>query len=318
MRPPARTAVARMPSRRPRAARIVRWQSPGGRCLRTAWSAIVWEAFKWLFGDPWRLADVLGTGLGYVHDPPFRAAPGERPQLPHLWDIARRAGGAVPAQRGHDPRVSTSWRPRSTRGVRRCIGFALGTPHRHRARVDLRALPTRRAGASCRGSSPARRCRSWRSRRCSSSRFGVGAWSSVVIIATYLTFFPVTIAMMRGLRSPDPRAIELMRSYAASRWAIYWKVRLPASVPYLFTALKIAATASVVGAIIGEGPGGIKDGLGRAIIIYNQQYITGPESCGRRSSSPALTGHRVLRARAGGGGGHAAADGGRSSADRWT
>ena len=67
--------------------------------------------------------------------------------------------------------------------------------------------------------------------------------ASVVVIATYLTFFPVTIAMIRGLRSPDPRALELMRSYAAARWAIYRKVRLPASLPYLFTALKIAATA---------------------------------------------------------------------------
>jgi NitT/TauT family transport system permease protein len=101
--------------------------------------------------------------------------------------------------------------------------------------------------------------------------------TSVAIIATYLTFFPVTIAMIRGLRSPDPRALELMRSYAASRWDVYWKVRLPASLPYLFTALKIAATASIVGAIIGEGPGGIPDGLGRAIINFNQYYITGPE-----------------------------------------
>ncbi len=101
--------------------------------------------------------------------------------------------------------------------------------------------------------------------------------TSVVIIATYLTFFPVTIAMIRGLRSPDPRALELMRSYAATRLDTYRKVRLPASVPYLFTALKIAATASIVGAIIGEGPGGIPNGLGRAIINFNQQYITAPE-----------------------------------------
>jgi NitT/TauT family transport system permease protein len=106
--------------------------------------------------------------------------------------------------------------------------------------------------------------------------FGRGL-TSVVIIATYLTFFPVTIAVMRGLRSPDPRAVELMRSYAASRWDVYRKVRLPASVPYLFTALKIAAAASVVGTIIGEGPGGVPQGLGRAILNFNQQYITGPE-----------------------------------------
>jgi NitT/TauT family transport system permease protein len=106
--------------------------------------------------------------------------------------------------------------------------------------------------------------------------FGTGL-GSVVIIAAYLTFFPVTITVTRGLRSPDPRALELMRSYAASKWAIYRNVRLPASVPYLFTALKIAAAASIVGTIIGEGPGGGLQGLGRAILTFNQQYITGPE-----------------------------------------
>jgi NitT/TauT family transport system permease protein len=98
-----------------------------------------------------------------------------------------------------------------------------------------------------------------------------------VIIATYLSFYPVTIAMLRGLRSPDPRALELMRSYAASRWAVLWKVRFPASLPYLFTALKITATASIVGAIVGEGPGGIQAGLGRAILFFAQQYTVSPE-----------------------------------------
>ena len=99
---------------------------------------------------------------------------------------------------------------------------------------------------------------------------------SVVVIATYLTFFPVTIAMIRGLRSFDPRALELMRSYGASKTGIYTKLRLPASLPYLFTALKIAATASIVGAIIGEDTGGIEEGLGRVIMTFNQYYITGP------------------------------------------
>ena len=67
-----------------------------------------------------------------------------------------------------------------------------------------------------------------------------------------------------------------MRSYAASRWAILWKVRFPASLPYLFTALKITATASIVGAIVGEGPGGIQAGLGRAILFFAQQYTVAP------------------------------------------
>ena len=107
----------------------------------------------------------------------------------------------------------------------------------------------------------------------------------MVIIATYLSFYPVTIAMLRGLRSPDPRALELMRSYAAGRWAVLWKVRFPASLPYLFTALKITATASIVGAIVGEGPGGIQAGLGRAILFFAQQYTVARKSCGARSCS---------------------------------
>ena len=100
---------------------------------------------------------------------------------------------------------------------------------------------------------------------------------SVVIIATYLSFFPVTIAMLRGLRSPDPRALELMRSYAASRRAVLWKVRFPASLPYLFTAMKITATAAIVGAIVGEGAGSLDAGLGRALVFFSSSYTVAPE-----------------------------------------
>ena len=83
------------------------------------------------------------------------------------------------------------------------------------------------------------------------------------------------------------RAHALVRGVEA---ATFWKVRLPASVPYLFTALKIAAVASIVGAIIGEGPGGVKNGLGRAIVVYFQQYITGPEKLWATIIAAALTG----------------------------
>ena len=92
-----------------------------------------------------------------------------------------------------------------------------------------------------------------------------------------MTFFPVTIAGIRGLTSPDPRALDLMRSYAAGARSVLWKVRFPAALPYFFTAFKIAATASVVGAIVGEEPTGIRGGLGRAILQFNEQYISGPE-----------------------------------------
>jgi NitT/TauT family transport system permease protein len=103
-------------------------------------------------------------------------------------------------------------------------------------------------------------------------------WQSVAVIAAYLTFFPVTINTLRGLQSADPRAHELLRSYAASRSQVLWKLRVPASMPYLFSALKVSATASVVGAIIGELPSSIQDGLGGAILNFNQYYSLQPQN----------------------------------------
>jgi NitT/TauT family transport system permease protein len=105
---------------------------------------------------------------------------------------------------------------------------------------------------------------------------GLKDWGAVSVIAAYLTFFPVTINTMRGLTSVDPRAVELMRSYAASSWRVLWKLRVPAALPFIFAALKIAAPASVVGAIIGELPASIQNGLGGAILNFNQYYITAP------------------------------------------
>ena len=105
---------------------------------------------------------------------------------------------------------------------------------------------------------------------------GIQGWKSVAILAAYLTFFPVAINTLRGLKSPDPRAVELMDSYAAGRWSVLWRLRVPAALPYIFTALKISATASVIGAIIGETPASIQDGLGGAIVNFNQYYSLEP------------------------------------------
>ena len=99
----------------------------------------------------------------------------------------------------------------------------------------------------------------------------------MAIISAYLTFFPVTINSLRGLRSPDPAAVELMRSYAATETQVLTKLRMPASIPYVFTALKISATASVIGAIIGELPAGVGDGLGRSLLTFSYYYISGPQ-----------------------------------------
>ena len=106
----------------------------------------------------------------------------------------------------------------------------------------------------------------------------VTAWISVSVIAAYLTFFPVTIGTLRGMDAADRRAVELMRSYAASGWTILWKLRFPSSLPYLFSALKISATASIVGAIVGELPSGIAGGLGGAILNFAQYYSFQPQN----------------------------------------
>ena len=86
------------------------------------------------------------------------------------------------------------------------------------------------------------------------------------IISTYLCFFPVTIGMVKGLRSPDPLQMDLMRTYSASRWQTFRLLRWPSSLPFLFTSLKVAIAASLVGAIVGELPTGAQAGLGARLL----------------------------------------------------
>ncbi len=93
---------------------------------------------------------------------------------------------------------------------------------------------------------------------------------SRILIAAYLTFFPVSLNMLRGLRSIDPSALELMASYAAKPWTIYWRLRLPASLPGLFSGLKISAPLAVTGAILVELMGA-QHGVG-VIMLRNLYY----------------------------------------------
>jgi NitT/TauT family transport system permease protein len=101
-------------------------------------------------------------------------------------------------------------------------------------------------------------------------------WMSVSLIAAYLAFFPVAVGMLRGLESPSEASVELMRSYAASERQVLWRLRLPASVPYLMPALRLAAAAAVVGAIVAEISTGTRGGVGRLIIAYSQGASSDP------------------------------------------
>ncbi len=85
-------------------------------------------------------------------------------------------------------------------------------------------------------------------------------------IAMYLCFFPVTVAMVQGLRSPQRIDTELLHTYAASRWQAFWLLRLPAALPYLFPALRVAIAAGLVGAMVAELPTGAQAGLGAKLL----------------------------------------------------
>ncbi|MEM1289247.1 MAG: ABC transporter permease [Pseudomonadota bacterium] len=95
---------------------------------------------------------------------------------------------------------------------------------------------------------------------------GVTGLIPKAFISTYLAFFPVAIGMTKGLRSPEAMHLDLMHTYNASRSEIFWKLRLPSSMPYLFASMKIAVAIALVGAIVGELPTGAVAGLGARLL----------------------------------------------------
>lgn len=95
---------------------------------------------------------------------------------------------------------------------------------------------------------------------------GVQGLLPKAIISAYLSFFPVVVGMVKGLRSPDAMQLDLLRTYNATGGETFAKLRLPSSMPYLFTSLKVGIAASLVGAIVGELPTGAVAGLGARLL----------------------------------------------------
>jgi NitT/TauT family transport system permease protein len=247
---------------------------------------VVWEGAKALGGDPWRFNDASGAET--VYTPPFKWPIVDDLSLPHVWEIAGALAAPVQRQQAESlagflvgAAIYTGREAALGFLVGGILGLALAAIFVHSKLAERAFMPYIVASQTVPILALAPLI---------CLAFGNGL-VGIVIVATYLTFFPVTIAQIRGLTSPDPRALELMRSCAASRWTIFWKLRMPASLPYLFAALKIAATASIVGAIVGEGnPGGSQFGLGRAILNFNEQYISGPEKLWAAMIAAALLG----------------------------
>jgi NitT/TauT family transport system permease protein len=235
----------------------------------------LWEGFKWL-GE----ATELTLGTFTVSDL----------TMPHIHDMVAqlfepsRANGPLLLEVLWDSALFTAKEAVVGLLLGASIGFAIGVVLHHSKLLQRGFLPYIVASQTIPILAVAPMVVVWIGSR------GLPGWFSVAVIAAYLTFFPVTINTLRGLDAADPRALELMRSYAATRWSVLWKVKVPASLPYLFSALKVSATASVVGAIIGELPSGIQDGLGGAILNFNQYYLSSPESLWATNLIAALLG----------------------------
>jgi NitT/TauT family transport system permease protein len=235
----------------------------------------LWEGFKWL-------GETTGLKLGVftVNDL----------TMPHLHDIVgqlfepSRRNGPLLIEVLWDSTLFTAKEAVAGFVLGATIGFAIGVVLHHSRLLQRGFLPYIVASQTVPILAIAPMVVVWTGSR------DLPAWVSVAVIAAYLTFFPVTINTLRGLDSADPRALELMRSYAASQWSILWKLKVPASLPYLFAAFKVSATASVVGAIIGELPSSIQDGLGGAILNFNQYYLSSPSSLWATNLVAALLG----------------------------
>jgi len=224
----------------------------------------LWELYRWIW-----------TSAGWTW--PFVV---DKTSMPHVWTIFHAFG--QPTQVNQPALITILFHKSVFTGkealvgfaVGAVVGFAIGIVLAHSRLLQRGFLPYIVASQTIPILAIAPMVVVWVNPKLPGPLQG---WGAVAVIASYLTFFPVTINTLRGLRSADPRALELMRTYAASRWTILWKLRVPASLPYVFAALKLAATASVVGAIIGELPSGLQDGLGGAIINFNQYYSFEPQ-----------------------------------------
>jgi NitT/TauT family transport system permease protein len=244
--------------------------------LAVLWAA--WEAFRWL-------GETTGLRLGQ-----FEA--NDR-TMPHIHDIVgqlfepSRRNGPLLIEVLWDAALFTAKEAAVGFALGALVGFGLGVLLAHSGLLQRGFLPYLVASQTIPILAVAPMVVVWVNPRLPDS---LKDWGAVAVIAAYLTFFPVTINTMRGLTSVDPRALELMRSYASSSWSVLWKLRVPAALPFIFAALKIAAPASVVGAIIGELPASIQDGLGGAILNFNQYYITSPTSLWATNLIAALLG----------------------------
>jgi len=246
--------------------------------MRRAWMfvlalllvAVLWELYKWLGPQD-------GTLFGWAILP--RA--NDR-AMPHVWEMLSRY--ARPEHRGSDTPILLAVAGGAWFSLRlSLVGFAMGTAvglglavlmARFRV-VERGLLPWLVLSQTVPLIALAPLVVSW------GGRLHIGAfewprWLSAAVLGAFLAFFPVAVGTLKGLTSTPPASLELMDSYAASWRQTLFKLRFPAAVPYLVPALKLAATASVVGVVVAEISTGLAGGVGRLIIEYAREATSDP------------------------------------------
>lgn len=203
--------------------------------------------------------------------------------MPHIWDMVARLGEPVTRAAGARPLwLEVALAALLTLGIAAAgwavglvVGVALALVMQRWRIAEWGLLPWIVLSQTIPLIAFAPVVRSW------GSRIEIGAfewqdWMSVAVIASYLAFFPIAVGTLRGLQSPDAIHVDLMHTYAASWWTTLLRLRVPAAVPYLLPALRLAAANAVVGAVVAEVSTGLQGGIGRILIQYAGQASGDP------------------------------------------
>jgi NitT/TauT family transport system permease protein len=231
-----------------------------------------WEAYK-------AIAPATGVVLGGVTVLPRTSDLA----MPHLWTMAQRALEPVVAVPGSPPLwlavLQASGMTLAVAGVGwivgLVVGFAIAVLMQRFRTAESALLPWVVLSQTVPLIALAPIVRRWGV----FIRFGEVHWQdwmSVAVIASYLAFFPISIGALRGFGSPDRAHLDLMRSYGVGWWTTFVRLRLPASVPYLLPALRLAAVNAVVGTVVAEVSIGLTGGVGRMIVEFGASGSSDP------------------------------------------
>ena len=234
--------------------------------------ALAWEAYK-------ALAPAEGVVIAGVTVLPRTTDIA----MPHLWEMVARALEPVTRAPQAPPLWAATLQAAAlTLGIAAVgwvvgvvVGFAIATLMQRFRPAQSALLPWVVLSQTVPLIALAPVVRNWGSQL----EFGGFAWQnwmSVAVIASYLAFFPVAVGALAGLGSPDRAHLDLMRSYGVGWWTSFLRLRLPASVPYLLPALRLAAANAVVGTVVAEVSIGLKGGLGRAIVEFAASASSDP------------------------------------------